>query len=265
MSGGSRINESERSKSFFGSAGASPSRAIEIADLKGERPREPLSATPEGIAHPTSEANARIRGPGCRVWRLQIRELRVDIPWMDSRLTFAARQGATFHVSPLKMKARRLGLANADSLVALAVQRGCRHYLPYVQSMNASAPRVTRAEFPDEELAVALLLGSWPHEPVMVRAAAQLAGAPSIRPDELALLAERERCVPALRHIAQAGRQTEPENGFWEELLRLLPPAPPPRPGSMPHPSRFRSETGIVNPRRQDMPRVLWLRPQKGA
>ncbi len=181
--------------------------------------------------------------------------------------TFAQRQGSISHVSSLKAKARRLGLRDGASLVALAVRRGCRHYLPWVQSVCATAPEIPEQDFSNEELVVALLLGSWPHEPIMIRAAAHLVGDPSLRVDVLSRLAVRERCVAALLYIAEAGAETEPDNPFWKDLLGSLPAVRPPLPraGFMPHPSRFRSETGIVNPSRPDQPRVVWLRSRKST
>jgi hypothetical protein len=161
------------------------------------------------------------------------------------------------------MKARRLGLRDGDALVALAVQRGCGHYLPYVQSVNAHAPLVDERELSNEELAAALLLGNWPYQPVMLRAAAQLMADESSRPAQLAQLAVRERCSQAMRYIAEAGASTEPDNRFWRTLLNVLPSrfSPPLASGTMPHPSRFRSETGIVDPRHPTTPKIRWLRP----
>lgn len=175
--------------------------------------------------------------------------------------TFAQALGDIAHLSPLKRRAARLGLSSPDALVALAVRRGCRHYAPYAESRGAVAPEVSEADFSNEELITALLLGSWPHTPVMIRAAAQLMAGKGIRPPLLARLAVQERCVAAMRYIAEAGRQTEPSEDFWKTLLGLLPPCSPPPAGAMPHPSRFRRETGMVSPFRPDTPKISWLRP----
>lgn len=42
--------------------------------------------------------------------------------------TLARRLGTTAHLSPLLMKARRLGLRVPEDLERLAVRRGCRYY-----------------------------------------------------------------------------------------------------------------------------------------
>jgi hypothetical protein len=175
--------------------------------------------------------------------------------------TLDRRLGTISHLSPLRAKLRRLGIGDASCLLALAVERGCRHYRPYVEAIEAKAPPVPRAQLGDEEVCIALILGSWNYDPVMIRAAAQLLAGASIRVELLARLAVQERCETVLGYLAGCGERTEPANPFWKRLLEKLPPFPPACPGALPHPSRFRSETGIVNPRRPDTPRVQWLRP----
>ncbi len=169
--------------------------------------------------------------------------------------------GTIRHLSPLRAKARRLGMDAAISLAALAVRRGCRHYAPYVESIGATAPPVSETDLTNEELAVALLLGSWEYDPVLIRIAAQLLAGKSMSPDRIARLAEMERCASAIVYIARWGEATEPGNAFWKKLLALLRAHRSASAGAMPHPSRFRSETGMVDPRHPDMPRVQWLRP----
>ena len=159
-----------------------------------------------------------------------------------------------------------MGLRNTAELVDLAVARGCRHYGGGSESVPAAPP--PRKTFSDEELAVALLSPCLPYSPRALRVGAQMLGSRGNRPLRLALLARRERAEIVVRHIAAAGRQTEPQELFWQELLAALPPASPFRsvlpPGVLPHPSRFCSETGLTNPFNSvmgDMQRVTWLRP----
>ncbi len=47
-------------------------------------------------------------------------------------------------------------------------------------------------------------------------------GSPYNQPRRLALLARRERAENAVRYIAAAGRQTEPQEAFWQALLAAL-------------------------------------------
>jgi hypothetical protein len=78
--------------------------------------------------------------------------------------TLAYRLGTTAHVSPLLMKARRLGLRVPEDLCELAVQRGCRYYagggdLTAVVRESSPAPMIAvpeTASFSNEELALAL-------------------------------------------------------------------------------------------------------------
>ena len=181
-------------------------------------------------------------------------------------ITLARRLGIPGHHSLLLRKAREAGLHGTAELIALAVARGCRHYRGGPEDVPTIP--VTRKAFSDEELAIALLSPCWPHAPRAIRVGAQMLGSASNRPARLALLARRERAEIVVRHIAAAGRQTEPEELFWQELLAALPPDSSSRPvvptGVLPHPSRFRSETGLTNPfgpAAGGGPRMTWLRP----
>jgi len=171
--------------------------------------------------------------------------------------------GTISHLSSLRAKAKRLGLGEASFLIALAVERGCWHYRPYAEAIGAKAPAVERADLSDEELSIALLLGSWVYNPVMIRVAAQLMAGPDTRSSLLLRLAVRERCEGVLGYIARQGAETEPANGFWKRLLDGLHEPDGFRSGVLPHRSRFRSETGMANPKRPGLPKVQWLRPSE--
>jgi hypothetical protein len=169
--------------------------------------------------------------------------------------TLAEKLGTTTHLSPLLHKARRLGLGAAE-LERLAVQRGCDYY-------HEGAPlppaEVSARQFPNEELAIALLNPALRYDPQTVRLGAAMLGAAGNDPATIAWLAEMERCVAVVWYIAAAGRQFEPANAFWSRLLALLPPAPPPKPGVLPHPTRFVAMTGMT--RRGVETVVEWIRP----
>lgn len=181
-------------------------------------------------------------------------------------ITLAKKLGLPVHHSLLLRKAGRLGLHDTPALIGLAVARGCRHYRGGSEPVPSEP--ISRAVFSDEELAIALLSPCLPYSPRAVRVGAQTLGSRGNQPWRLALLARQERAEAVVRHVAAAGWQTEPQEPFWQGLLAALPATSPTRstvpPGVLPHPSRFRSETGLVPPLapvRGGSPAVTWLRP----
>jgi hypothetical protein len=169
--------------------------------------------------------------------------------------TLAERLGTTTHLSPLLHKARRLGLGPKE-LESLAIQRGCDFY-----ESGAPLPplRVTRDQFSDSELAIALLNPAMPYNPQGLRLGAAMLSAEGNTPEEIARLAEMERCQAAVRYVAECGRRFEPANAFWPDLLALLPAGPAPKSGVLPHPTRFVAMTGFT---RRGVERVVeWIRP----
>jgi hypothetical protein len=151
--------------------------------------------------------------------------------------TLARRMGATAHRSPLRRHAVDAGLRDEWDLLALAVQRGCRH-VAGVASREAVDPG--RAVLDNEQLIVLLLAGENPFQPFLVRAAAELLRAARIDGARLAWLARRERCAPVLAHIARAGAEHDADaREFWRALLVALGPQRPAAPGVLPHWTRF--------------------------
>ena len=174
------------------------------------------------------------------------------------------------HRSSLLWKARRLGLSTSSEMIALAVARGCNHYQGGPEPEPGKP--LSREQFSDEELAIALLSPCLPYDQRALRVGAQMLGSHLNRPGPMAFLAIKERTVAALRHLACLARETDPEEPFWEELLAALPSPsarwPEPIAGSMPHPNRFRSETGRTSPRDRVThggPLKVWLRPEGAA
>ena len=172
-------------------------------------------------------------------------------------VTLAHKLGTTPHISPLLMKARRLGLPTSEHLEALAVARGCHYYgggsLPAVAA-------VSRVQFSDEELALALLTVALPYSPQSLRVGAAMASAAHIDPQRLAWLARLERSEAVLRYVAECGARYEPQNAFWKKVLALLPEPPRPPSGVLPHPTRFVAMTGIT--RRGVETVIEWIRPE---
>ncbi len=169
--------------------------------------------------------------------------------------TLAEKLGTTTHLSPLLRKAQRLGL-DAAGLERLAIQRGCDYYHEGEPLPPAS---VSLGEFSNEELAIALMNPALRYHPQTLRLGAAMLGAQGNAPAEIAHLAQLERCEPIVRYVAAAGRQYEPDNPFWGELLSLLPVTPSPKSGVVPHPTRFVAMTGIT--RRGVETVTEWIRP----
>jgi len=161
---------------------------------------------------------------------------------MDA-LTLARKLGTTTHVSPLLIKARRLGLPTWRELCTLAVQRGCRHY---AQGDEPQGELVSRELFSDEELAVALLNVALPYQPHAIRCGAAMLSAPGNDSRRLAWLAKLERSELPVLHVARAGQMMEPDNPFWPHLIAALPDLPAAPEGVLPHPTRFVAMTGIL-------------------
>ena len=172
-------------------------------------------------------------------------------------VTLAHKLGTTPHISPLLMKARRLGLPTGEHLEALAVARGCRYYgggnLPAVAA-------VSREQLSDEELAVALLSVAARYSPQSLRVGAAMASAAHIDAARLVWLARLERSEAVLRYVAECGARYEPHNGFWRNVLASLPASPQLPSGVLPHPTRFVAMTGIT--RRGVETVIEWIRPE---
>lgn len=167
--------------------------------------------------------------------------------------------GMTPHLSPLLRKARRLGYADPDALLRLAVARGCSHYTP-PDYPSDGVKDCGQERFSNAELAVALVSGGLEGDARHVRVAAQLLAAPDVSAAAVARLARMERCVPIIRYIAEAGLREDEEGGaFWGAVLEVLPESRPIPEGRMPHPSRFMSQPGWTPPARPPR-RPSWLR-----
>lgn len=181
-------------------------------------------------------------------------------------VTLAARLGTTAHLSPLLMKARRLGLEQAEDFERLAVSRGLRYYDSHGDSRKACPPTsiVQKSgideDFNNEELAIALLSLAAPYSQQRIRIGAAILAAEGNRPEALAALAQRERCGMIVRYIAECGHEVEPGNPFWLKLLERLPAHNfVLLPGTLPHPTRFVAMTGVT---RAGVGNIRqWIRP----
>ena len=177
-------------------------------------------------------------------------------------MTLASKLGTVPHISPLLRKLATHGLKTPEEMAACAVSRGCLHYanMPKWKDIQPlSTPKII-----NEELAIGLLSPCHPYDPLFIRIGAQLLSAPQSNPKTLVSIARMERCLPTLKYIAICGNETEPENPFWNAILETLPisdHSQPEFPKSRIHISRFRTETGITNPFKPNLPKTVWLRP----
>jgi hypothetical protein len=182
-------------------------------------------------------------------------------------MTLAKRLGTTPHISPLLMKARNIGLKQPRDFENLAVLRGLRYYDSRGDSMKKplvpqEASRLTNEiAFTNEELALALLSPAAPYSMQCLRMGAAMLAAEGNQPERIARMAIRERSEAVIRHIAQCGMETEPDNPFWKTLLDLLPIMPPPQPDALPHLTRFVATTGLSRLGKGYM--MQWIRPTR--
>jgi hypothetical protein len=165
----------------------------------------------------------------------------------------------TSHLSLLMRKARRLGLADVEGLIRLAVKRGCHHFRNVFPS-DEDIPEPGLEKLSQDELVVLLLHGNNRDEPMAIRCAAQLLKSKNICPHRVAFLAIQERCETPLKHIARHGVTHDPESlDFWNAILDALANrgTRPPE-GILPHPDRFLISPGI---QRGVLRKPLWLSP----
>lgn len=177
-----------------------------------------------------------------------------------SGTTLARKLKLAPHLSLLRRKAKRLGLQQPEDWIALAVDRGCFHY-----ANGRKAAAISLAELSNEELIALLLSVANRYDPILIRVGAQLLSAPSTNIDFLVKLCQQENALCPLAWIAKAGGESEPNNPFWKELNRELhcvgtralvfPEA------VLPHPSRFRAESGFRRFASSKKIEKRWLRP----
>lgn len=164
-----------------------------------------------------------------------------------SKDTLAHRLGTTAHISPLLMKAQRLGLRVPEDLERLAVQRGCEYYNVTPKDnvlREESRIAVSRSDFSNAELAVALLSPSLPALLLRQRMGAAMLSAPDVEAEDLVALALQEGCGDIACYIARCGSEVEPSNPFWVLLQTGLAGCEFDE-HQMPHPTRFIEMTGV--------------------
>ena len=178
---------------------------------------------------------------------------------MDRHETLARKLGQAPHLSPLRRKAKQLGLLDPDDWIALAVARGCKHY-----DNQRRIRVVTQSLLSNEELSALCLSSANPYYPPLIRVAAQLLSDPNTDIPKLVHLCAQEHALLALKWITIAGKDTEPGNVFWEKLQHEIQPLLKNQPfptAVFPHPSRFRVESGFQRHAKIKVIDRKWLRP----
>ncbi len=163
-------------------------------------------------------------------------------------------------------KAARHGLELPADLEKLAVLRGLRYYdLRNERHLwhDQERLRLSEREFSNGELAIALLSPALPDTDGCPRLhrqrmAGALLGDRANQAVEIAALARAENYAGMVRHIAECGRDVEPDEVFWAALAEALHDAPPPE-GNVPHITRLIEMTGITRGKVGIQRR--WLRP----
>ena len=164
----------------------------------------------------------------------------------------------TSHQSSLMRKAAHHGLCDVESLIHLAVLRGCHHYKNVMPARPVQD--LERSILSDDELVILLLHGNNRYEPMAIRCAAQLLKSALITPTHVAFLAIQERCTQSLRYIATLALDQDKEAPSpWAEILEVLgEQTGSPVEGILPHVSRFMVNPGIQRGKQQPS---KWLKP----
>jgi len=174
--------------------------------------------------------------------------------------TIAKQLGQTPHVSPLLRKVRRLGLAEPEDLRRLAVKRGCSHYGQPDDNLG-DVREPGREQFPDIELAFAMLSAEQSFNTRRIRTAVQLLSGVDVSPKVVIRLAHMERCEVLIRQVAEAGTRFDDERAnYWREILDGLQNVGSPPEGRLPHASRYYVETGISSINGKLCRQRTWLR-----
>ncbi|HEY0793941.1 MAG TPA: hypothetical protein VGD78_22960 [Chthoniobacterales bacterium] len=168
--------------------------------------------------------------------------------------------GIPVHRSWLLRKLRFDGVDTPETLIALAVQRGCYHY-----QTNVMAPAVSIRRCSNEALAAALLSPNNLYNPRLIRAGAMLLSGTAINPERLVLEALRERCGEVLLHVVKAAQRVDSQSPRWNKLFELIAHRfrrlKPVNPGILPSDGRFCVETGFIGRKKAKQVHLTWLRP----
>lgn len=138
----------------------------------------------------------------------------------------AKRLGQSVHVSPLRMKLRRLmvrypGLDPScleDWLLDVANLRGVRSVSRGIESLESPWQGPELDELSNEELVIAICQPQNRDRPQWLRAAAEFISKQELDAEKLIFLSKRERCFRVLAELSRQALIAEPGNGIWKRL-----------------------------------------------
>jgi hypothetical protein len=170
----------------------------------------------------------------------------MEVREQQPKPTLARMMGEVTHVSPLLRKVCELSGCSEERvgewLLKCAVERGASHYRrTFDPTLPPDSPQLT-----SEEVGVALCLYHHPFNPMLIRAAAQLLSAADTDAESLVFLGAQERCEPVLLHIAKAAEALASTQNPWPFVLKNLSTRRGAQTDSLPHWSRFVSQTGCT-------------------
>lgn len=147
----------------------------------------------------------------------------------DPSQPLARRLGVTVHVSPLRMRLRRLmaehpsaGAACVeDWLLDVAQTRGVRSVTRGIHPPTGFRPP-SLSEISNEELVVAIAQPQNLDRPQILRAAAELVSRGVVDPSVLEATARRERADRVLAELARQALHVEPAHSVWLALAGAL-------------------------------------------
>lgn len=152
----------------------------------------------------------------------------------DPAQPLARRLGIAVHVSPLRMRLRRLMAEHPspgaacieDWLFDIANARGVRS-VTRCDRVPPGFVAPVAAEISDEELVVAICQPQNLDRPQILRAAAEMVTRGSVNAAVLAAAARRECADRVLADLARQALHVEPDHPVWRELGRRLGSARP--------------------------------------
>jgi hypothetical protein len=154
---------------------------------------------------------------------------------MAGERTLAMRLGQSVHVSPLRVKLRRLmardpGLNAScleDWLLDLANLRGVRSVSRSHEHRNSTWPAPDLNELSNAELVIAISQPQNLDRPQWFRAAAELISRQDLDPKALIFLAKRERCTRILAELSRQALIAEADHPLWRLLSEEFQDAKP--------------------------------------
>jgi hypothetical protein len=147
----------------------------------------------------------------------------------DPSQPLARRLGVTVHVSPLRMRLRRLMAEHPsagaacieDWLLDVAQTRGVRSVTRDIHPPAGFRPP-SLAELSTEELVAAIAQPQNLDRPQLLRAAAELISRGAVDPSVLAATACRERADRVLAELVRQALHVEPAHSVWRALADVL-------------------------------------------